>query len=261
VRYKLSLLVFVPCLLGRLAVCSEQLAVRKTGAGEAWSAEESADRNPLRLPSAQAGIPVICIDPGHPSEVGLGAHGRHSTEIEVAYRVAGRLAARLRHEGYRVVLTKHRLNQIVTNRRRAEIANDAHAAVLLRLHCDASVADIASGFAVYYPSRQGRTAGFLGPSQAVIDSSRQAADRFYPAMRKSLEGKLSGLGLKTDLETAIGSKQGALTGSIFSQVPTVLVEMVVLTNPKDEDWILSKAGLDAMVEGLDAGVRAAVPKS
>jgi N-acetylmuramoyl-L-alanine amidase len=35
----------------------------------------------------------------------------------------------------------------------------------------------------------------------------------------------------------VGARQGALTGSIFSQVPVVLIEMAVLTNPQDEAWI------------------------
>jgi len=35
-------------------------------------------------------------------------------------------------------------------------------------------------------------------------------------------------GVRGDSKTLIGSKQGALTGSIFSQVPIVTIEMVVL---------------------------------
>ena len=34
-------------------------------------------------------------------------------------------------------------------------------------------------------------------------------------------------GVKTDRQTAIGGKQGALTGSVFSEVPVVTVEMLV----------------------------------
>lgn len=77
-------------------------------------------------------------------------------------------------------------------------------------------------------------------------------------MAKSLKGSLRDNGLKTDVQTAVGAKQGALTGSIFSQVPAVLVEMVVLTNRRDEAFILSKSGRAKMVEALTAGVLAAV---
>ena len=208
------------------------------------------------LSAQRSSPPVICIDPGHPSEVGRGTHGRRSTEIGVAYRIAGLLRKRLEADGYRVVMTKTHEEEMVTNRRRAEIANASGAVLLLRLHCDASNG---TGFAVYYPAAPGTSGGVTGPGQDVIDRSTEAASRFHKAMVSSLDGTLASEGLKTDRETAVGSKQGALTGSVFSKVPTVLVEMVVLTNPRDEDWILSKAGEAAMVAALEAGAKAATP--
>lgn len=209
-------------------------------------------------PIAHSAPPVICIDAGHPSEVSRGTRGARSTEIQVAYRIAGLLEKRLVHDGFQVVMTKSHEEELVTNRRRAEIANAAHAALFLRLHCDAAKG---TGFTVYYPGEQGTSDGVTGPSQEVIARSREAAERFYKAMVKSLDGKLAADGLKTDRHTSVGSKQGALTGSIFSAVPTILVEMVVLTNPKDEDWILSAPGESAMVGALEAGVRAVYPNS
>jgi N-acetylmuramoyl-L-alanine amidase len=201
--------------------------------------------------------PVVCIDPGHPSETSAGTRGRKITEIEIDFKIAEALAARLTKAGYRVTLTKSSVGEKVTNRSRAEIANSIHASLLLRLHCDASGSHT-SGFALYYPANQGTTAGVTGPSAEVITVSALAGNKFYRAMKSSLSGKFPSLGLKTDRETAIGSKQGALTGSIFSKVPTVLVEMVVLTNPSDEQWILSSVGFQAMVDALEKGVVASV---
>ena len=62
------------------------------------------------------------------------------------------------------------------------------------------------------------------------------------------------------MQTAVGGRQGALTGSVFSKVPVLLVEMVVLTNAKDEAFILSKQGRALMVDALAKGVLAAVAK-
>jgi N-acetylmuramoyl-L-alanine amidase len=56
----------------------------------------------------------------------------------------------------------------------------------------------------------------------------------------------------------VGSRHGALIGSIFSKVPVVLVEMVVLTNAKDEAFLLSAKGRSAMAEALAKGVLAAL---
>lgn len=200
---------------------------------------------------------TVCIDPGHPSEVGSGTRGKKLTEVAVAWEVAKDLEARLRKEGIKVVLTKSSERQVVRNKRRAEVANEAKADLMVRLHCDASSG---SGFAVYYPSQAGKVDGVTGPSENVIRLSKDCAARFHAAMADALRGKLPDEGLKTDLQTAIGSKQGALTGSIYSHVPALLVEMVVLTNPKDEAFLVSRSGRAAMVDALTKGVLAALGK-
>jgi N-acetylmuramoyl-L-alanine amidase len=175
----------------------------------------------------------------------------------VAWEVARAVGAKLRTLGYRVVCTKSSMDELVTNRRRAEIANESHASLMLRLHCDASSS---TGFAVYYPTQKGASGGKTGPSDQMLQATAPIALRFYDGMSAVLKGKLHRQGLLSDLRTAIGSKQGALTGSIYSTVPTVLVEMVVLTNPKDEAFITAKGGRRAMVDALTRGVLAAVPK-
>lgn len=205
-----------------------------------------------------SGKPVICIDPGHISEVGPGTRGRHVTELEIAWDVALKLRTKLIGLGYDVVMTKKSLREYVTNKRRATIANEAHADYMVRLHCDASSG---SGFASFYPAVQGTADGVRGPSALVLRVSHDYAQRFHAALAASLQGKLRDQGLKTDAATAVGSKHGgALIGSIYSKVPVVLVEMVVLTNPKDEDFISAESGQDAMADALAAGVQAALKR-
>jgi len=210
---------------------------------------------PLVLVAGSAWGQTICIDPGHPSEVGSGTRGKTLTEIKVAWLVAQDLATTLRKHGLTVVLTKSTENQKVLNRDRAEKANRAQAALMIRLHCDAGSG---TGYAVYYPSTTGTVDKVTGPANPVLSASKLAATKLHSAMVVSLQGKLADQGLKTDHETAVGAKQGALTGSIYSRVPVVLVEMVVLTNPKDEVFIASKSGRAAMVNALSKGVLAAV---
>lgn len=209
------------------------------------------------LLTAVGAAQTVCIDPGHPSEVGVGTRGKKLTEVGVAWEVAKALQIRLRREGIDVILTKQSQNEKVLNKRRAEIANEVHAALSIRLHCDASNG---TGFAVYYPAKKGTVDKVTGPSEDVMRSSGEAATKFHTAMAAALKGKLHDEGLKTDSQTAVGSKQGALTGSIYSEVPVLLVEMVVLTNSKDEAFIASKAGRAAMVEALAKGVLAALGK-
>jgi N-acetylmuramoyl-L-alanine amidase len=208
---------------------------------------------PLLIMSTSA--PVICIDPGHPSEVGLGTKGKKFTENEVNWKVAGLLRAALEEDGYTVVLTKKSLNEKVLNQRRAEIANGAKAALMVRLHCDATGG---SGSAIYYPDKTGRKGKKVGPSAWVRSESKRRATLFYEAYSGDLQGILKTRGLLTDRDTHVGKQQGALTGSIYSHVPVLLVEMVVLTNDQDESF-LEEDGFDRLTQALKAGVNAAVP--
>lgn len=211
----------------------------------------------LALSSALAAGQTICIDPGHPSENGRGSKGKKIDELTAAWKVAIRLKQLLNADGYKVVMTKSSQNQIVKNKKRAEIANAAHADLMLRLHCDATGG---SGISVYYPDKAGRVDRVTGPSSSVREQSGTLAANFHPALVKGLAGKHPDRGLLTDRDTAIGRRQGALTGSIYSKVPVILVEMAVLSNPKDEAFLTSKDGFEQLCRALAFGVRAAVPR-
>lgn len=179
------------------------------------------------------------------------------TEMRAAWLVAVALKARLEKDGYRVVLTKRAEGERVTNKRRAEIANASGASLFLRLHLDAAPR---GGFATYFPAKAAKINGVTGPSTTVLSASKRAAAPFHAAATKVLAGHLRDRGLLTDAQTAIGKRNGgALTGSIYSKVPVLLVEMCVITDPKDEAFIASSKGRAKMVEALRAGVVAAVP--
>src|ERR1700686_1110396 len=171
---------------------------------------------------------LVCIDPGHPSEVNSGETVQNgTTEVHSAWVVALKLKQTLEAKGFKVVMTKSREDELVKNKQRAAIGNSSGADLMVRLHCDAGEDE---GFAVYFPDRQATKDETTGPSQAVIERSKLLAQAIDNEMAKSLSGMLKNGGVRGDSQTAIGSKQGALTASIFSQIPIVTVEMVVLSN-------------------------------
>jgi N-acetylmuramoyl-L-alanine amidase len=146
---------------------------------------------------------TICIDPGQPSEIGLGTKGKRATENGINWEVAVALRNRLRKEGFAVVLTKGSLMEKVLNRDRAETANRHQATLMVRLHCDAAPH---RGFAVYYPSQRGTSGGLTGPSARVIQRSKVAATAFHATMAERLKGVHPDNGLRTDLQTAVGAR-------------------------------------------------------
>lgn len=196
---------------------------------------------------------LVCIDPGH-SRVTVGASGRRSAEYRVVWQVALKLKRALEQRGIQVLLTKQSADADLSNEDRAETANRARANLFLRLHCDAGPK---TGTATYYPDRQGVKNGVRGPGATVIAASRKCAYRFHSAMIAALRGALKDQGVRTDRQTYIGGRQGgALTGSIYSHVPVLLVEMCVITNPRDEAFIASRQGQERMAQALAAGVQA-----
>ena len=203
-----------------------------------------------QLPAVNS--PVVCIDPGHPSEVNSGFTVQNgTTETHIDWVIAQKLRTILVARGVSVVLTKSSEKQLVKNKERALIANRAHADLMVRLHCDSSPDQ---GYAVYYPDRQGTAQGKTGPSQAVMDRSREAAKVLDKAMGAILDGVLKNGGVRGDSQTLIGSKQGALTGSIFSQVPVLTIEMVVLSHKADAALIQTEAGQNQMAQALADGI-------
>ncbi len=203
-------------------------------------------------PSRSKGI--VLLDPGHPSEYSKGASGpAGATEIEVNWAVAQKLRSLLERAGYQVVLTKLVEEEVVTNRQRAELGTLHGADIIVRLHCDAGSH---RGTATFYPDRQGTNFGVTGPSQEVIEGSRALAEALHPAMIASLGPDWPDLGIKGDSKTSVGSRQGALTGSIFSKLPVVTVEMVVITQADQEAFIASEDGQARMARALAAGIEA-----
>ena len=234
-------------LLLALQLCSPEAQVKDHRAPR--KAHGAAEEARIR-----ATAPVrICIDPGHPSEVASGTEMQNGTnETHVAWVVALRLRKILETKGYEVCMTKAEETQVVHNKERALVGNRAGAALMVRLHCDAS-AD--RGFAIYHPDRQGTKEGVTGPSLWVIEESARAARALHAGMSEVLDGLLKDGGVRGDSQTLIGGRQGgALTGSIFSEVPVVLVEMVVLSNVEDAEFIKAEAGQQKMAEAIASGV-------
>jgi|CXWL01.1.fsa_nt_gi N-acetylmuramoyl-L-alanine amidase len=199
---------------------------------------------------------TICIDPGHPSEIGRGTKGRHISEIHANWLVGQELGALLKEKGYNVVFTKTSENQYVTNPKRAEIANKAKADLMIRLHCDHDANS--RGIATYFADKKGTINGVSGPSDVVLKRVKPMAAAFHKSLIKNLNGMLRDRGLKTDRQTKVGAKYGALIGSIHSECPSILVEMCVLSNVEDEKVISSKAGREKLVIAICGAIKVAL---
>jgi N-acetylmuramoyl-L-alanine amidase len=254
----LSVLLFV--LMGVVGVVVFRLyAVQSKPVHPAQPFTAVTPHDPTPSVAVKKTLPVVCLDPGHPSEVSSGNTLQNGLrEVEVVYDVAESLRGLLERDHIaKVVMTRDfreynaRTKTMVTNRHRAEIANGAGARLLLRLHGDTGNS---SGYTVYYPDKEGKAGGQHGPSATVRDGSKVAAKALHKGMAPVLQSHLADRGILGDSATLVGGQQGALTGSVFSEVPVVTVEMAFLNNKGDAAFLSTPSGIATIAEALEQGI-------
>lgn len=211
------------------------------------------------VPLAASTRPVICVDPGHPNTFNAATTVQNgTTEVHINWLVGLKLRDLLQHAGYDVAMTKSAEMEYVENKDRARLCNASGAVLAVHLHCESTPG---TGFALFYPDRVGTFEynddpenGFQGPSAEVRSASRELGNAVNEGMRSVLDGTLRAKGVFGDSRTAVGSRQGALTFSIFSEIPTLTIEMVVLSNPRDAAFIKKEEGRRTMAEAIAAGI-------
>ena len=189
--------------------------------------------------AARAGTaPVVVIDPGHDARANLatepigpgsstrkikdggGTHGVVTgiREPDLTLDVSLRLRRLLRAAGVRVVMTRTRTSGAsMGNIVRARIANDAGAALFLRVHADGASSASARGTHTLTPALR------RGWTDDVYASSRRAATLVQTELVRTLGFPNRGIQERSDF-----------TGFNWADVPVVLVEMGFMTNPTED---------------------------
>jgi N-acetylmuramoyl-L-alanine amidase len=185
-----------------------------------------------------ARAPVVVVDPGHDQYANLstepigpgsktlkikdggGTRGVVTglPEAELNMRVALRVRSLLQRAGVRVVMTRTATSgKSIGNIARARIANDAHAALFLRIHADGSPDAGTQGTHTLYP------AFHRGWTDDIYSASRRAARIVQAAEVRALGFPDVGLQERADY-----------TGFNWSNVPAILVEIGFMTNPTED---------------------------
>jgi N-acetylmuramoyl-L-alanine amidase len=194
---------------------------------------------------AEAGRPVVVLDPGHDLRAntetepigpgsstrkikdGGGTHGVVSglREAELNLAVAQRLRTLLERAGVDVVMTRTRTaGTSIGNIARARIANRARAGLFLRIHADGSNDPATRGTHTLYPAYR------RGWTDDVYAQSKRAAAIVQRALRSSLGFPDRGLQERSDY-----------TGFNWANVPVILVEMGFMTNPTEDRLLATGA--------------------
>jgi N-acetylmuramoyl-L-alanine amidase len=182
---------------------------------------------------------LFVVDPGHGvrfpngSPLNPGAVAPNGIqEQQIVLRVGELLAARLRADGARVVLTRSYAQPYRTandsrkdNHARAALANRLGATAFLAIHCDASLD----------PSKRGTSVFWLRPNSTDLANNIRAA--------------LAPLGLG---ESEFHARHLAVTDE--ATVPAVLVELGFITNMAQQKLLLDASFEAREVAALEAAI-------
>jgi N-acetylmuramoyl-L-alanine amidase len=201
--------------------------------------------------------PVVVVDPGHDARAnvatepigpgsgtkkikdGGGTHGVVTgiPEPELTLDVSLRLRRLLRAAGIRVVMTRTRTaGTSMGNVARARIANEAGAALFLRVHADGAASAAARGTHTLTPTLR------RGWTDDVYAASLRAARLVQADLVRALGFPDRGIQERSDF-----------TGFNWADVPVILVELGFMTNPAEDRALARPAVRERAALGLCRG--------
>lgn len=196
---------------------------------------------------------IVYLDPGHQARANT-IHERVSpysneTKMKVTSGTTGVVTRKpeyvlnleaaflleelLTEKGFEVYLTRSTHDVDISNKERAEMANEKKADLVIRLHADGAENPNVSGFGVLVPSKK----------QAISKQSESAATLIVSEVKKQDDVKVNGIRYRSDL-----------TGFNWSIVPVVLLEMGYMTNPTEDQKLSNPAYLEGMLQAVTTGV-------
>ncbi len=219
------------------------------------------DEAPEQQEGRLSGV-IVCIDPGHqengqyvtePNGPGLAgtsktqggmAQGKvtYRKEDIVVLETGMRLRDMLLREGATVVMTRTRQDEFHTNVERAEIANEAGAHIMLRLHCNNSSNASKTGIQIYAPVNSDYARAVASPEEY-----RALGEAFLKEMKLAVGYELAD-------KTGIVRLNDTYVGSNWAKMVCFLVEMGYMSNVGEDVKLATPEYQTMLSEGMVEGI-------
>ncbi|MDY0940014.1 N-acetylmuramoyl-L-alanine amidase [Priestia megaterium] len=200
---------------------------------------------------------LVYIDPGHQAQANLEKEpigpGAAETKIKVSGGTSGVVTKKpeykltleasmilkklLEEKGITVKLTRSSHSVNISNRERAELANNSKADLHVRIHADGSENASVKGLSVLTPAEDNSY------TKPVYQSSLQASQAILTEVEKDQFVEVDGIRYRSDL-----------SGFNWSTVPVTLVELGYMTNPEEDRNLSDQAYLTKLMNHVADGI-------
>ena len=199
---------------------------------------------------------IIVIDPGHGSVTsskmehqdpsssimkviepgGTQGINTKTPEYVVNMAVALKLKSLLHAKGYKVEMTKTENRIVMGSKERAKIGNDAHAALVIRIHAD------------------GNNNSSLNGASMLVPADNKYTDDIYAVSKKYGQIVYNNLIKEVGMKGRGVVERSDMTGFSWSDVPVILVEMGFQSNAREDKLLTTSTYQQKLAQGLANGI-------